>query len=160
MLEIIICSRKEVPFEVREGKKFGIIAFYDYPGDKVQYPEECIFKILELHVADVLLPRDPKSMDEDTALRIKEFADEIMDKADALIVCCSAGISRSPAVAAGIIRGNGGDDGYIWDDCRYSPNPLCYERVLAAYGIISKNTKELQEKSRMALHRKITGNRR
>lgn len=155
MCELIICSRKEVPFEIREGKTYGIIAFYDYPGDKVQYPEDSVYKILELHVADVLLARDPKSMDEETALRIKEFADDVIDKADVLIVCCSAGISRSSATAAAIIRGNKMDDSYIWDDCRYSPNPLCYEQVLAAYGIVPKNTKALLERSRQALHNKI-----
>ena len=155
MLEFIVCSRKEVPFEIIEGEKYGIIAFYDYPGDKVQYPAESVCRILELRIGDVLLPQDPRSIDEDTGLRIKKFADEIMDKADALIVCCSAGISRSSAVAAAIIRGNGGDDGFIWDDCRYSPNTLCYERVLVAYGIVPENTKALQERSRQALHNKI-----
>jgi len=160
MFEIAICSRKEVPLKIAQDKSYAVIAFFDYPDDKVEYPKGSVYKVLELHTADVTAPRDPRSMDEAAAVRIIEFVNEVIEKVDILIVCCSAGISRSSAVAAAVIRGNGMDDGVIWDDYRYSPNPLCYERVLAVYGIIPKNMKQLQERSRMALHKKIEENRR
>lgn len=157
MCEFIICARKEVPYQIMPGKKYAVIAFYDEAFDRVQYPQESVYKLLGLHIADVLLPRDPKSMDSAAAWQIKAFADEVMKNVDALIVCCSAGISRSPAVAAAIMRGSGLDDGSIWDDCRYSPNPLCYEMVLRAYGIAPDDIDALTERSRLALHKKING---
>ena len=155
MAELIVCARKEVPFHILPGKKYDIIAFYDEAWDRVQCPPGSLGRLLELHIADVLQPGDPKSMDNAAALRIKVFADEAMKNADALIVCCAAGMSRSPAVAAAVMRGSGLDDGCIWDDARYSPNPLCYEMVLNAYGIAPDNLDALKERSRLARYNKI-----
>ena len=52
---------------------------------------------------------------------------------DDLIVHCSAGVSRSPAVAAGILAGLGQDDSAIWNSSEYQPNPYVYRLVREAF---------------------------
>ena len=51
-----------------------------------------------------------------------------------LIICCAGGFSRSPAIAAGILKGLGYSDMHIWKNPRYSPNMLCYRMMLKAFG--------------------------
>ena len=61
-----------------------------------------------------------------------------------LIVHCTGGVSRSPAVAAGIVAGLGGDDACFWSFERYHPNPRVYEWVRAAFETgIDPSKKEL-----------------
>ena len=48
----------------------------------------------------------------------------VKDEIDTLIVHCSAGVSRSPAVAAAILKGLGESDEAIWNDPRYCLNGL------------------------------------
>lgn len=52
---------------------------------------------------------------------------------DDLIVHCSAGVSRSPAVAAGILAGLGQDDSAIWNSSEYQPNPYVCRLVREAF---------------------------
>ena len=52
---------------------------------------------------------------------------------DDLIVHCSAGVSRSPAVAAGILAGLRQDDSAIWKNPGYQPNPYVYRLVREAF---------------------------
>ena len=47
-----------------------------------------------------------------------------------IVVQCEQGMSRSPAVAAAICKGMGGDDQRFWRN--YSPNRYVYEVVLGA----------------------------
>lgn len=47
----------------------------------------------------------------------------------AIVVHCEQGMSRSPAVAAGLAEGRGLDAGYFWEN--YQPNEFIYERVKA-----------------------------
>lgn len=47
-----------------------------------------------------------------------------------IFVACDAGESRSPAIAAGLIRIAGGDDSYIFHSKDYRPNILVYSTVL------------------------------
>lgn len=69
------------------------------------------------------------------AKRIAEFAERYVGKNISLIVHCDAGISRSSAVAAAILRHYTGDDAQIFDDYNsYDPNMLVYFKVLKAFG--------------------------
>ena len=52
------------------------------------------------------------------------------------------GISRSSAVAAGIMIGLDRDDIEIWNNTRYYPNILCYKRMLTAFGKPTDNAEE------------------
>ena len=64
---------------------------------------------------------------------IRDFVLRYRDEIDILIVHCTGGVSRSAAVAAGIVAGLGEDDSSIWDCGRYRPNPRVYEWVRAAF---------------------------
>ena len=52
---------------------------------------------------------------------------------DTLIIHCTAGASRSPAVAAGILGGLRQDESQIWENPAYDPNPLVYRLVREAF---------------------------
>lgn len=64
---------------------------------------------------------------------ICRFVLRLRGEIDTLIVHCSAGVSRSPAVAAAVLKGLGESDEAIWNDPRYHPNELVYTVVLAAF---------------------------
>lgn len=67
----------------------------------------------------------------------KVFADYVKGLADAdtLYCCCDAGESRSPAVAAAVIRYFGLDDMQVWENPHYHPNMLVYEMLANALGV-------------------------
>ncbi len=52
---------------------------------------------------------------------------------DTLIVHCTEGVSRSPAVAAGILGGLRQDEGIIRNNPAYHPNALVYQLVIEAF---------------------------
>lgn len=52
---------------------------------------------------------------------------------DTLIIHCTAGASRSPAVAAGILKGLRQDESPIWENPAYHPNPRVYRMVREAF---------------------------
>lgn len=52
---------------------------------------------------------------------------------DLLIIHCTEGVSRSPAVGAGILSGLRQDEGIIWNNPNYRPNPLVYRLVREAF---------------------------
>ena len=54
---------------------------------------------------------------------------------DTLYCCCDAGESRSPAVAAAVLRYWGRDDLPIWSDPHYHPNMLVFEKLMTALGM-------------------------
>ena len=70
-------------------------------------------------------------MSSDEAKAIVDFVERNKDKY--IIVHCDAGISRSSAVAAAILKYYTGDDSRIFDSRRYSPNMWCYRKVLEAF---------------------------
>ena len=61
------------------------------------------------------------------------FVLQVKDEIDTLIVHCTAGVSRSAAVAAAVRKGLGESDKEIWNDPRYCLNGLVYTVVLAAF---------------------------
>lgn len=67
-------------------------------------------------------------MSSDEAKAIVDFVERNKDKY--IIVHCDAGISRSSAVAAAILKYYTGDDSRIFDNHRYSPNMWVYRKVL------------------------------
>jgi predicted protein tyrosine phosphatase len=72
-------------------------------------------------------------MTEEQADAIFAFVMRYGPMIDDLIVHCSAGVSRSPAVAAGILAGLGQDDSAIWNSSEYQPNPYVYRQVCEAF---------------------------
>lgn len=69
-----------------------------------------------------------KRMTEEQAEKILNFADEIWDKAECLLVHCEAGISRSPAIAAAISKIKIGHEGGYFQT--HFPNRWVYSTIL------------------------------
>lgn len=67
----------------------------------------------------------------------KVFADYVKRLADVdtLYCCCDAGESRSPAVAAAVMRYFGLDDMQVWENPHYHPNMLVFEMLANALGV-------------------------
>ena len=84
-----------------------------------------------LDVNNVVAANSDLMSDED-AEKIANFVEN--NKNDLIIVHCDAGISRSSAVAAAILRHYTGNDDRIFDDYSYNPNMWVYFKVLKAFG--------------------------
>lgn len=71
-------------------------------------------------------------MSSEQAKKIVDFV-RAHPKAEDFIVHCSAGISRSSATAAAIMKVTTGDDSEIFDNPRFHPNMWVYRRILEAW---------------------------
>jgi len=71
-------------------------------------------------------------MSDEQAKQIVDFVEKYSNYL--IIVHCDAGISRSSAVAAAILKHYTGDDSQIFDSRWYAPNMWCYYKVLKAFG--------------------------
>lgn len=73
-------------------------------------------------------------LDED-ANKIVEFIDKYKDndELDLIIIHCEAGQSRSAGVAAAIMKYLFNDDTEIFNNNKFTPNMLCYRKVLNAF---------------------------
>ena len=69
------------------------------------------------------------------AMVIIKFIKALPDEVTVLYVCCSKGGSRSPAVAAAILKASGRSDAPVWHNPFYTPNLLVYERLCRAFGL-------------------------
>lgn len=69
------------------------------------------------------------------ARAIIRFLSALPDEVTDLYVCCSKGSSRSPAVAAAILKASGRSDAPVWHNPFYVPNLLVYERLCRSFGI-------------------------
>jgi predicted protein tyrosine phosphatase len=72
-------------------------------------------------------------MSDEDAKKIVAFVKKYKDKR--ILVHCDAGISRSSAVAAAILKHYTGDDSMIFDSRWYNPNRWVYRKVLEAFEI-------------------------
>ena len=84
------------------------------------------------NVTDILnLTTEQDLMSSDEAKAIVDFVERNKDKY--IIVHCDAGISRSSAVVAAILKHYTGNDDMIFDSRRYNPNRWVYRKVLEAF---------------------------
>lgn len=107
-LDFILCSSGEIP-GVRESEN-----------------------ILFLQFLDTEMEDHPFCFREKHAERILAFLSREKANGD-LFVCCDSGESRSPAIAAAILRAAGQSDTYIWENVEYHPNCLVYRRLCKAF---------------------------
>lgn len=73
-----------------------------------------------------------KAITDMQAKSIADFIKNNIHKVDRLIVHCGAGQSRSAGVAAAILKYFTDDDSLIFNNPKYTPNMLCYRKVLEA----------------------------
>lgn len=77
----------------------------------------------------------PRSFSIDQASTFASFVKALEGKTTDLYICCDAGESRSPAIAAAIHRWLAQSDSYIWENPKYHPNMLCFLRMLDALNL-------------------------
>ena len=103
--------------------------------------ESRVVAILSLEFMDADRPGDndvygnPTTVDDlmsdEDAKTVVDFVERYKDKR--ILVHCDAGISRSSAVAAAILKHYTGDDSMIFDSRWYNPNRWVYRKVLEAF---------------------------
>ncbi len=110
----------------------ALISIMDHKRDcKERYPAERVLRLCFDDAVDTSFWQNLITAEQ--ARGIRDFVLRHQNDIDVLIVHCTEGVSRSAAVAAGILTGLGYDDGDIWHDRRYRPNPLVYRTVRAAF---------------------------
>lgn len=76
-----------------------------------------------------------RSFSQADAAAIAVFLARKEKEIDLLYCCCDAGESRSPAVAAAVLRFLGRDDLPIWRSPHYHPNMLVFSMLAEALGV-------------------------
>lgn len=157
-MKIEILSHKSVEQLSKNNALVSVAVIFidNYGGDKKNI--NCK-KILSLYFNDTTEYKHPYAMKQGDAIKIKEYVLSLEKDVEKLIVSCTAGVSRSAAVAAGIMQGLGNSDMIVWKNPNYSPNILCYKLVLKAFG---KTTLFANIKKKISIHafrRKIKKNR-
>lgn len=82
-------------------------------------------------VYGTLAHREDLMSDED-AQKVVEFVERHQDKP--IIIHCDAGISRSSAIGAALLRNYNGSDDEIFHSRWFAPNMWCYYKLLKAFG--------------------------
>ncbi len=137
-IKIQVMSRKEFERYAQESHRETsmVISITSYNEDYVQIPEVCytnakILSILPVKVNDT--DREEQGgMTRDSAKQIANFLIKSCIPYNKLIIHCGAGQSRSAGVAAAILKYYTGSDKQIFTNRKYTPNMLCYRRVLEA----------------------------
>ena len=87
--------------------------------------------------ADLEIPGDYRSINRAHARAIIRFLRQLPRGVTDLYVCCSKGGSRSPAVAAAVLRMSGRSDKVVWDNPYYVPNWLVYQTICREFGLFT-----------------------
>ena len=93
--------------------------------------------LLRLVFDDITQPGTPQSFTPAQAAEILDFVASVWDKAEAFLIHCDVGLSRSPAVAAALSRIYYGDDG-PWFELDF-PNRLVYDVLVETHSRRSTN---------------------
>jgi predicted protein tyrosine phosphatase len=87
--------------------------------------------LLRLVFDDITQPDAPQSFTSALAAEILDFVANVWDRAEAFLIHCDVGLSRSPAVAAALSRIYYGDDG-PWFELDF-PNRLVYDVLMQTH---------------------------
>lgn len=78
---------------------------------------------------------EPGAMTPAHAREIIDFVNGLPETVTDIYVCCMKGGSRSPAVAAALLRGSGRSDLDVWQNPYYVPNKLVYQILCQEMGL-------------------------
>lgn len=130
-----------------KNKDFAILSIQEYDQDTmgIEYkPGGHLKAALNINFSDInsiSLKMDDKPyvklMTDEDAVKIKNYIDSLnkRDNIDELIIHCHAGVSRSSAVAAAILKVFNNDDSDIFNAGIYAPNMFVYNKILKVYGM-------------------------
>ena len=136
MYEIIICPVKMLYRYAMEGEMSDVCAIVTSSFDIDTKKLSGFHSTLCLSFHDVVDNNDYRAFNSETAKKIVDYVRNLPKNLDTLFVCCDAGQSRSAAMAAAIMRANGGDDMCIWNSPKYCPNSLVYKTLCDCFGIM------------------------
>ena len=150
MKNILICPIAAIRHEIEGSSAFFILC------SGILYGKETGKNVISLPFHDTENASDPNAVQPCQAGAIVDYFRQIPDGAD-VFVCCDSGESRSPAVAAALMRSQGQSDLEIWDCPDYHPNVLVYKLVCEYAGIRlwSGELKSLRDRNEAALRRAI-----
>lgn len=119
-------------FDLPPGQN-AIIVCSDYKND---YVYQCLPEnILVMDFPDVEDKNYPGAFNSAHARKIIGFISALSEQVTDIYVCCSEGASRSPAIAAAILRMSGRSDKAVWCNPYYKPNALVYSRLCHECGL-------------------------
>ncbi len=110
---LIVCEDRKIPFLDDDMVRNRLIL--DFPD-----------------VADNSAPGAFCSMHAD---RILSFLEHLPDEVTDLYICCAEGMSRSPGIAAALLKISGRSDRDVWRNPYYSPNTLVFRELCREAGI-------------------------
>lgn len=133
-MKFIVSDRESIERGIVVRSSYVLISIRDPDRPKVQIPRQAGLRdVLRLAFHDAEpsvnfeLPPQITLMTPAQARKIWAFVERHHD-IGAIVVHCEQGMSRSPAVAAAICRGLGGDDTRLFQ--RYQPNRFVYQMLL------------------------------
>jgi predicted protein tyrosine phosphatase len=126
-LKLIVTDRESIERGFLVRGAYALISIRDPDRRRVKIPRSPLLKAtLELAFHDAepsagfLLPENIRLMSEEDAAEIWRFVRELPVEVETLVVHCEQGMSRSPAVAAGLSLGLGTDPDFFRKN--YQPN--------------------------------------
>ena len=133
-MEFIVSDRRSVERGLLVRSAYALISIRDPDKPPVRVPRQLGLKAvlsLAFHdaepAANMRMPESITLMSEAQATEVWDFVRQWQGQVGALVVHCEQGMSRSPAVAAAICRGLGGDDGRFFRE--YQPNQFVFNRI-------------------------------
>ena len=130
-------------FENQVSKKHIVIGYrtpaVKYP--EIKYSQNCVdhmeVGVHDIHLQDIDAwnQRGGVVFTNQNAQEIINFVEKNRNKMNLVVCQCDAGISRSSATAAALSFIYNGDDSWVFDNRKYSPNELIYNTILAKVGI-------------------------
>ena len=136
-MDFLIHDRRSIEQGILVRSSYILISIRDPDKRKVRVPKQSgLREVLHLAFHDaeptrnMVLPEKIRLMTEEQAREIWEFVKKWEKEIGAVVVHCEQGMSRSPAVAAGICKGLGGDESCFFE--QYQPIRYVYELVLTA----------------------------
>ena len=135
MYEIMICPIKRLYGLAQDGdmSDVSVLAVSSYPIETDRL--DGFHSALCLSFDDITLSESPSALTYETAMNIARYVKNLPPRLDTLFCCCDSGELRSSAMAAAILRYNGGDEMKIWRNPRYHPNPLVYKLLCKALSV-------------------------
>ena len=105
-------------------------------------PKQCV-DVLKLKFDDILVQVGRAQLFTPYhANAILDFFKKYKNNVPTLICHCEAGISRSAAVCAALLKVDGLDNSHIFNSDRYLPNTLVYDTILKTANIVDNTIRQ------------------
>jgi predicted protein tyrosine phosphatase len=135
LLKIIVTDRESIERGFLVRGAYALISIRDPDRRRVKIPRSPLLKAtLELAFHDAepsegfRLPENIRLMNEEDAAEIWRFVRQLPTEVGTLVVHCEQGVSRSPAIAAGLSQGLGEDSEFFRNN--YQPNAYILNLVV------------------------------